>query len=225
MDSPANGVVHEERDQHDEVVRTPEGVPAFVVVRTTRGWTVRTPAGTGHAADLVEALSLADAVAEDLGTAPDPGRDARRAARGGATAVDTACTDDPRDRELAVLQRTVGQLEHALATRVSTERAIGALAARHCTTPRAAFEQLRREARSAGRPVHDLAREVLDGLAAAAALQDPDGARGPGTSRTDVPAPAPAPVVESVEPAVGERATRRRVERGRRRPVLVEGDR
>ena len=47
---------------------------------------------------------------------------------------------------------------------MSTERAIGVLAERHGTTPRSAFESLRREARSQGRPVHELAREVLETL-------------------------------------------------------------
>jgi len=191
----------------DDVVRTASGEPAFVITRTTRGWAVLTPAGAEQADDLVEAMSLADLIAEDLGASPEPGRDARRAARGGAPAAPEELAADPRDQQLAALQRTVGQLEHALATRVSTERAIGVLAARHATTPRAAFEQLRRDARSSGRPVHDLAREVLDGLVAA----------------PEVPVPAPAPPVESVPRA--DSTTRRRVERGRRQPVLVEGDR
>ncbi len=183
----------------DDVVRTAAGEPAFVVTRTGRGWTVLTPAGTEQAGDLVEAMVLADLVAEDLGASPEPGRDVRRAARGSG---DAETGTDPRDAELAALRRTVGQLEHALATRVSTERAIGVLAVRGGTTPREAFEQLRREARASGRPVHDLAREVLDGLAAAPPL----------------PAPAPPPVVE--------RTTRRRVERTRpRHAVLVEGER
>jgi hypothetical protein len=183
----------------DDVLRTAAGDPAFVVTRTARGWAVLTPAGTEQAGDLVEAMVLADLVAEDLGASPEPGRDVRRAARGSADSEPGA---DPRDAELAALRRTVGQLEHALATRVSTERAIGVLAVRGGTTPRQAFEQLRREARASGRPVHDLAREVLDGLG--------------GTPV--VPAPAPPPVVE--------RTTRRRVERTRpRHAVLVEGER
>ncbi|SDG70283.1 ANTAR domain-containing protein [Klenkia brasiliensis] len=183
----------------DDVVRTAAGDPAFVVTRTTRGWAVLTPAGSEHAADLVEAMVLADLIAEDLGASPEPGRDVRRAARGSAGDEPSG---DPREAELAALHRQVAQLEHALATRVSTERAIGVLAVRGGTTPREAFEQLRREARAVGRPVHDLAREVLDGLG------------GP----PPVPAPAAPPVVE--------RSTRRRVERTRaRHAVLVEGER
>jgi hypothetical protein len=87
----------------------------------------------------------------------------------------------------------VAQLEHALAARVSTERAIGVLAERHGVNPRDAFESLRRSARSQGRPVAELAREVLDGLeerlpspSAAAAGRAPLDA-----SATLAPAPRP----------------------------------
>ncbi len=193
----------------DDVVRTAAGEPAFVVTRTTRGWAVTTPAGSEHAHDLVEAMSLADLIAEELGACPEPGREARRAARGpGADGVADA---DPRDQQIAALQRAVGQLEHALATRVSTERAIGALTAQHGRSPREAFEELRRRARSEGRAVHELAREVLDALVPVPA----------------VPAP-PAPG-GGVAPA-GERTGRaRRVERSRIRlasaPAPAEGER
>ncbi|MSW63478.1 MAG: ANTAR domain-containing protein [Actinobacteria bacterium] len=153
-------------------------------------------------------MSLADLIAEDLGASPEPGRDARRAARG--TAADEPGAD-PRDQQLAALQRSVGQLEHALAARVSVERAIGVLAVRRGSCPREAFEQLRREARSSGRPVQDLAREVLSDL-------------GTGTPpAAAVPAPAGPPPVESL-PAP-ERPARRRVERSRtRQSVLAEGE-
>ena len=169
-----------------DVVRTPAGQPAALVVRSGRGWTVLGPeddgawtdvsgrvAGEGEALSLVEAMSLADLVAGEVGATPEPDRRARRAAR--TTAASPSTEDqpaDPRDVELASLRRTVGQLEHALAARVSTERAIGVLAERHGTTPRAAFELLRGEARSQGRPVHELARQVLDGLEARAAADD-----------------------------------------------------
>jgi tRNA G18 (ribose-2'-O)-methylase SpoU len=106
-------------------------------------------------------MSLADLIAEEHGAAPEPDRTARRSARGPADAGSRA---DPVDARVAALERTVAQLEHALAARVSTERAIGVLAERHGTTPRSAFEGLRREARSQGRPVHELAREVLETL-------------------------------------------------------------
>lgn len=135
--------------------------PTVSLTRTARGWTVLSPAGSEPADDLVEGLSLADLVAEEYGELPEPDRSARRSARGPGGA-DTADEADPR---LAALERTVAQLEHALAARVSTERAIGVLAERHGVSPRAAFESLRRDARSSGRPVVDLARDVLAGLA------------------------------------------------------------
>jgi ANTAR domain-containing protein len=132
------------------------------LTRTPRGWAVTSPAGVEDAADLVEGLSLADLVAEELGALVEPDRSARRSARGpSGTAEDAA---DPVDARVAELERTVAQLEHALAARVSTERAIGILAERHSISARAAFESLRGDARSQGRPVAQLAREVLDSL-------------------------------------------------------------
>jgi hypothetical protein len=133
------------------------------LTRSSRGWTVVSPSGPEHAPDLVEGMSLADIVAEEHGALIEPDRTARRSARG---ATDGAEDGDPVDARVAALERTVAQLEHALAARVSTERAIGVLAERHGTSARAAFEALRRDARSSGRPVAELAREVLDGLPA-----------------------------------------------------------
>lgn len=138
-------------------------VSPVMVVRTERGWSVVAPGGSADVGDLLEGLSLADLLAEAAGVVPEPDRSARRAARGAAVA-EAAPEVDPRDARLAALERTVAQLEHALAARVATERAIGVLAERHRTTPRSAFELLRGEARSSGRPVHELARAVLDGL-------------------------------------------------------------
>ena len=137
------------------------------LTRTPRGWAVTSPAGTEDAADLVEGLSLADLVAEELGVLVEPDRTARRSARGASGAAEVEA--NPVDARVAELERTVAQLEHALAARVSTERAIGVLAERHAISARAAFESLRRDARSQGRPVAALAREVLDGLSGSAA--------------------------------------------------------
>ena len=131
------------------------------LVRTPRGWSVVAPGASVPAADLLEGMSLADLVAEEYGVALEPDRSARRSARG---PKDGIADVDPTVARITALERTVAQLEHALAARVSTERAIGVLAERHGTSPRAAFEGLRREARSQGRPVQDLAREILDAL-------------------------------------------------------------
>jgi len=198
-----------------DVVRTTDGHPAVVLARTARGWTVLgSHARTGWVDDtgvrddltLVEAMSLADLVAGELGVSPEPDRDARRAAR--ATPDSTDGDGDPRDEEITALRRTVGQLEHALAARVSIERAIGVLAERHGSTPREAFEELRRRARAQGRPAQELAAEVLDGLPARAAV--PDQRNGPAPTVSGA-GPAPEP-----RPAGGP--TSRRVQRSPRRP-------
>jgi hypothetical protein len=131
------------------------------VTRTASGWAVVTATGSSAVDDLVEGMSLADLIAGEQGAQLEPDRSARRSARGPA---EGGGPGDPADARVAALERTVAQLEHALAARVATERAIGVLAERHGTTPRTAFESLRRDARSQGRPVHELAREVLDTL-------------------------------------------------------------
>jgi hypothetical protein len=191
------------------------GAAAFPVAltRTARGWSVLSPAGREDAADLMEGLSLADLVAEELGALVEPDRTARRSARGLAAAVEDAA--DPVDARVAALERTVAQLEHALAARVSTERAIGVLAERHGISARAAFESLRGDARSQGRPVADLAREVLDGLgsdtpadASPPAVDAPARTRsmptpGQGPSVIVDPVAAPEPRVPAVRRSVG----------------------
>src|SRR4051812_24233466 len=164
-------------------------------MRTPRGWTVSSPAGTETAGDLVEGLSLADLVAEELGVLTEPDRTARRSARGSRGGVDEPL--DPAAARIAELERTVAQLEHALAARVSTERAIGILAERRTISARTAFEALRRDARSQGRPVAALAREVLGTLAGDADAPDPNppaavaDASTAARSGRSVPAPGP----------------------------------
>jgi hypothetical protein len=111
-----------------------------VVVRRTRdGWRV---GGTVND-DLTTALVLADLLAGDTartGRPPRPGED---------------------DSEVDRLRLAVTQLEHALSARVLVEQAIGVLAERQRLAPRAAFERLRKAARSRGKKVHDLARMVV----------------------------------------------------------------
>jgi hypothetical protein len=142
------------------------GFSPVALTRTARGWSVVSPAGTEEVGALVEGLSLADLVAEEFGALAEPDRTTRRSARGPAGTPEDA---DPVDARIAALERTVAQLEHALAARVATERAIGVLAERYGTDPRTAFETLRGDARSQGRPVAELAREVLESLIARAA--------------------------------------------------------
>jgi hypothetical protein len=177
----------------------PADLPPVTLARTGRGWSVLSPSGTVGAGDLVEGLSLADLIAAEYGALVEPDRTARRSARGPGGAAEPAA-DSPEGR-IAALERTVAQLEHALAARVSTERAIGVLAERHRTSPRAAFESLRREARSSGRPVADLAREVLAGL------EELDRATGvAAASATGPSAAAPAPRPATLPAAAALRA-------------------
>ena len=179
-----------------DVLHGPSGGPAALLVRTPRGWAVLTgaqPAGLPEdvvdGLTLVEAMSLADLVASELGAGPEPDRASRRAARARTHAAgappDTTAAPDARDDEITALRRTVAQLEHALAARVSVERAIGVLAERHGTTPREAFEALRGQARASGRPATELAGEVLDGLLLRAAVtgQHPAGSPAPDAGR------------------------------------------
>src|SRR4051794_960573 len=184
----------------DAVVRPAlPGAPEVALVRTARGWSVLCPSGAEAVDGLVEGMSLADVIGEELGQQLEPDRTARRSARGPGSPPEA---EDPRDARIAALERTVAQLEHALAARVSTERAIGVLAEREGISARTAFEGLRQQARSSGRPVHELAREVLDSLAdaPAAIAPVPDGrhgaepTHGPGHVVPAVPAPAPRPL-------------------------------
>jgi hypothetical protein len=153
----------------DDDAGCPAGTDAVLVqparvalTRTAQGWSVISPDGVDDVADLVEGMSLADLVADELGLLAEPDRASRRSARGSSPAVEDE--GEPVDARVAALERTVAQLEHALAARVSTERAIGVLAERHATSARSAFETLRRDARSQNRPVAELAREVLEAL-------------------------------------------------------------
>ena len=63
----------------------------------------------------------------------------------------------------AVCARDDGRdwLAPAVAARVVVEQAIGVLTERQGSSPRQAFERLRKVARARGRKVHDLAREVV----------------------------------------------------------------
>jgi hypothetical protein len=61
--------------------------------------------------------------------------------------------DEVEEDEAARLAVTVTQLEHALASRVRVEQAIGVLAERHRLRPREAFDLLRGAARSRRQPI------------------------------------------------------------------------
>jgi hypothetical protein len=112
-----------------------------VVIRRSPegGWAV----GGDTTGDLTSAMVLADLLAAEVAPGARPPR-----------------TDEPLD-EVGQLRLSVKQLEHALAARVVVEQAIGVLTERQHSSPREAFERLRKVARSRGRKVHDLAKEVV----------------------------------------------------------------
>jgi hypothetical protein len=113
-----------------------------VVRRTKDGWRV----GSDTLPDLTCAMVLADLLAAENGS-PD--------------AFPAKPSAESVANEAGRLRATVGQLEHALATRIRVEQAIGVLAERHRIKPRQAFEQLRDAARSRGRKVIDIAGDVV----------------------------------------------------------------
>lgn len=134
---PASGDAPAAKDTSAE-----SGLYSAVVRRTKDGWRV----GSDDLPDLTCAMVLADLLAAENGMPEGP---AKPAAQQGAAS------------EAGKLRATVGQLEHALATRIRVEQAIGVLAERHRIKPRQAFEQLREAARSRGRKVIDIAGDVV----------------------------------------------------------------
>ncbi len=116
-----------------------------VVRRTKDGWRV----GSDDLPDLTCAMILADLLAAENGTDPTA------ATKPSGQSASAAASEAGR------LRATVSQLEHALATRIRVEQAIGVLAERHRIKPRQAFEQLREAARSRGRKVIDIAGDVV----------------------------------------------------------------
>jgi ANTAR domain len=99
--------------------------------------------------DLMSAMVLADLLAPEL-AAPQPPAAGPAGDPGGAAA------------EAARLRVTVAQLEHALATRVRVEQAIGVICERRRVPPREAFSLLRTVARASGLRVSELAARVVD---------------------------------------------------------------
>ena len=87
-------------------------------------------------------------------------RDGRRGAPGRHMARPSG-NDGAEADEASRLAVTVAQLEHALASRVRVEQAIGVLAERHRLRPREAFDLLRGAARSRGQRITDIAQDVV----------------------------------------------------------------
>jgi ANTAR domain len=119
-------------------------VPDNAVVRRTKdGWRV----GSDDLPDLTCAMILADLLAAENETTAAP--------------TLKPAGQPAQASEAGRLRATISQLEHALATRIRVEQAIGVLAERHRIKPREAFEQLRDAARSRGRKVIDIAGDVV----------------------------------------------------------------
>ncbi len=157
--------------EHDDVV----------VRKAERGWVV----GDESVSDLTSAIVLADLFAADLAdddataleavdehgaprrAAQPPAPPAPRASDSGThrlpTVSDGAAVHDRtvESGEAERLAVTVAQLEHALASRVRVEQAIGVLAERHRLRPREAFDLLRKASRSRGARVAELAQDVV----------------------------------------------------------------
>ena len=135
--------------------------------------------GDENVSDLTSAMVLADLFAADQASDDDtrlleavdghgatrppaarqhtPGRHAAKTPR----APGTARAAGEEANEAARLAVTVAQLEHALASRVRVEQAIGVLAERHRLRPREAFDLLRGAARSRGSRITEIAQDVV----------------------------------------------------------------
>ena len=122
-----------------------EGVDPNDGSRPARPERPERPNGSQHAAPRHDAARQRD------GRRGTPGRHAARPSGNDGAEADEAS-------RLAV---TVAQLEHALASRVGVEQAIGVLAERHRLRPREAFDLLRGAARSRGQRIPDIAQDVV----------------------------------------------------------------
>ena len=133
----------------------PDRPQVVVVRRGDQGWRV----ADEELPDLVSAIVLADLLASELPGTPMPATIGSPPRPGGA-----AETGQPGDAaaEAARLRVTVAQLEHALATRVRVEQAIGIICERRRVPPRQAFALLRTVARAGGTRLAELAAQVVD---------------------------------------------------------------
>jgi hypothetical protein len=117
----------------------------LVVRKGERGWVV----GQEEVPDLTSAMVLADLFASEHEDDAPPVK---------APPPQAASEEAGEAERLAI---TVQQLEHALASRVQVEQAIGVLAERHRLRPREAFDLLRGTARSRGSRLIDIAQDVV----------------------------------------------------------------
>jgi hypothetical protein len=161
----ANGSAHGSRGDDEDVV----------VRKVEHGWVV----GDEEVSDLTSAMVLADLFAADQNqeAAYSGGRTAGAGSpvtrpepiqppAGRPNVSDTRMPRFVPNRQVEAneaqrLAVTVTQLEHALASRVMVEQAIGVLAERHRLRPRDAFDLLRGAARSRGQRITDMAQDVV----------------------------------------------------------------
>ena len=78
--------------------------------------------------------------------------------------ADVAAIGILQERSIASADRRAQQLQDALSSRVVIEQAKGALAERSGVDADTAFQAIRQHARSRRRRIHEVAREVIDGL-------------------------------------------------------------
>src|SRR5215472_7190467 len=115
--------------------------------------------GGGHKGRGKDTDDARGAAQHAAGKPPAP-RTAAESSNGRATEKPSSVRDNDNN-EAARLAVTVAQLEHALASRVRVEQAIGVLAERHRLRPREAFDLLRTAARSRGSRVTEIAQDVV----------------------------------------------------------------
>jgi ANTAR domain-containing protein len=157
--------------------------PLTVIRRSSRGWRV----DDEELPDLLSAIVLADLLAPELRGARPAANDSPVLAADGSPAPSPSVGGSPPDgdssgadrsfpaagdgpgavaddasTEAARLRVTVSQLEHALATRVRVEQAIGIVSERRRVPARQAFELLRTVARADGTRLAELAARVVD---------------------------------------------------------------
>ena len=123
----------------------------LVVRKAEHGWVV----GQEEVSDLTSAMVLADLFASEH-------NEEEEAPPVKAPPPQAPAQDADEAERLAV---TVQQLEHALASRVQVEQAIGGLAERNKLRPRDAFDLLRGTARAQGRRLVDMAQDVVNSAA------------------------------------------------------------
>ncbi|MBW3605995.1 MAG: GAF and ANTAR domain-containing protein [Actinobacteria bacterium] len=81
----------------------------------------------------------------------------------GQALADIAAVGILQERAVVEAERRAEQLQRALNSRVLIEQAKGVIAERHDMAPTAAFELLRRYARSNNRKLRDVCNELIDG--------------------------------------------------------------